>query len=62
VAAKVWKSSDAEPASWTAQGTNTYAPLQAAGRVGVSGFLPSAASAAAPLTISWHNLLVTDGS
>lgn len=60
VSAKVWKSVDPEPASWHQSATDSDPALQQAGSVGVFGFLPSAASAQAPVTVAWHDLGVVD--
>ncbi len=51
--AKVWKTGDAEPASWTTTKTDTTAALQVAGGVGVVSYLSgTATNAPVSLTIS----------
>ncbi|WP_255559633.1 PKD domain-containing protein [Mumia sp. zg.B17] len=56
VRAKVWKTGEAEPASWTASATDSTAALQAAGGVGVSGYLGGSATNA-PQALVYDNLL-----
>ncbi len=56
LSAKVWRSSDPEPAAWQRTATNTYAALQGPGSLGVFSFLPGSASAFAPVTVSFHDL------
>ncbi len=51
LAAKVWKDGTAEPATWTLQGTDTTAALQANGSVGLWLYL-SGSSTVAPMTLS----------
>ena len=58
VAAKVWKATDTEPAAWQRSATNTFAALQAPGRVGVFAYLP-AGTTNAPITVSFYNLVVS---
>lgn len=62
ISAKVWKSTDPEPADWQISRTNTFAGLQSAGSAGLWSFLPSAAAASAPWTVAFTNLSVTDAS
>jgi PKD repeat protein len=52
--AKVWPTGQAEPSGWTATKTDTTAALQAAGSIGVSGYLSG--SATSPVTTSFDNL------
>ncbi len=58
VSAKVWKVGDAEPAAWQKSASNTFAALQAPGRVGLSAYLP-AATTNAPITLSFYNLVAS---
>lgn len=46
VAAKVWRTSDTEPAAWQLSGTDTTAGMQAPGSVGIITYLSSAATSA----------------
>ena len=55
VSAKVWKASDTEP-DWQKTATNTFAALQAPGRVGLFAYLPSG-TPNAPVTVSFYNLV-----
>ena len=59
LSAKVWKSSDPEPAAWQRTGTDAFAELQQAGHFGVYTYLPGSASDRAPVTASWHSLQAT---
>ena len=62
VAVKVWKSTDTEPAAWQRSVTdNVVAALQAKGRVGVYGYLPSTATNG-PVNLSFSSITVTDPS
>jgi PKD repeat protein len=56
--AKVWNNAGAEPASWQVSATDTTAGLQAAGAVGVIGYL-SGSTTNAPTTLSFDALWVT---
>jgi hypothetical protein len=58
LAAKVWKASDAEPATWQVTATDTTAALQAAGTIGLSNSLSSGSSLAA-IVFRWDDLTVT---
>lgn len=60
VSAKVWRASQPEPTGWQRTGTNTFAGLQAPGRVGLFDYLPGTASGVAPVTVSWDDLTVTE--
>ncbi|GAB3997178.1 hypothetical protein GCM10028771_28490 [Nocardioides marmoraquaticus] len=60
VSAKVWRASDPEPSAWQRTGTDSGTGLQEAGTPGVFSYLPGAASASAPVTVSFHDLTVTD--
>ena len=55
--AKVWRAADTEPAAWLLSANHTEPLLQAAGQVGVVGYLTSTATNA-PLTISVDNIKV----
>lgn len=57
LSAKVWRASEAEPTAWQRTATDATAALQAAGRVGVFSYLPSAA-VNAPVTLAVHDLVV----
>jgi PKD repeat protein len=59
VSAKVWRASSPEPTAWQRTATDSAAGLQTRGRVGVFGYLPSAASGSSPVTLSFHQLVVT---
>lgn len=59
VSAKVWKASTAEPTAWQRTATDSFAAMQAAGRAGVFGYVPSAAGTNGAVTISWHQLTAT---
>ena len=54
---KVWNLANAEPAAWTLTRTDSSALLQAAGGVGVMGFV-SAASTSVPVTFTFDDFLV----
>jgi PKD repeat protein len=58
VRAKVWKTTQTEPASWQQSTTDTTAGLQAAGGVGLVGYL-SGSSTNFPIVVSFDDLLVT---
>lgn len=58
VAAKVWKTSDPEPAAWMRSATDTTADLQSAGHVAVYSYLPSGSSGS-PVRVSFESLRVT---
>ena len=58
ISAKLWKSSDAEPTGWTKTTTDSSDVLQAAGTVGLFGYLPVGA-ANAPVTIAFDKVTVT---
>ncbi len=60
--AKVWKSSESEPAAWQITRTDTTAANQAPGSVGVFTWLPSSAGAFAPVVTSFHSIVVVDPS
>jgi hypothetical protein len=60
VSAKVWRASQPEPTGWQRTGTNSFAALQGPGHVGVFDYLPGSASAQAPVTVSWDDVLVTE--
>jgi PKD repeat protein len=55
--AKVWASGTAEPAAWTVSANDTTASLQAAGSVGVIGYLSGSATNA-PVVVSIDDLQV----
>lgn len=55
--AKVWRAGDAEPTAWTTSTTDPTAALQAAGGVGVYGYLSSSATAV-PVTAKFPQFLV----
>jgi len=57
VQAKVWPTGQAEPSAWTATTTDTTAALQAAGSIGVQGYLSGSATSA--VTTSFSNLSAT---
>jgi len=59
VSAKVWKTLDAEPSAWQRTTTDSFAAMQAAGRVGVFGYLPSG-TVNTPVTLSFHQVRVAD--
>lgn len=59
VRAKVWRSSDAEPAAWQLSGTDTTSALQTAGSVGLSTYL-GGASPTPTATMSLRSLVVVD--
>lgn len=52
--AKVWKAGSAEPMTWQASGTDFTAALQAAGSVGISGYL-SGSAINGPVTMSFDD-------
>jgi hypothetical protein len=54
VSAKVWRSGQAEPAGWLLTTTDATAELQAAGAVGVVGYLSGSATNA-PMTASFDD-------
>ncbi|WP_394289173.1 PKD domain-containing protein [Microbacterium sp.] len=56
--AKVWAASGAEPA-WQREATDSTAALQASGRIGVFGFLPSAVTND-PVTVSFDRIVAMD--
>lgn len=56
--AKVWPASGSEPA-WQREVTDTTAALQASGRIGVFGFLPSAVTND-PVTVSFDRIVAMD--
>lgn len=58
LSAKVWKSTDAEPASWQLTATDTTSALQAAGGIALSDTL-SSASTVPTMVFSWDDLTVT---
>jgi PKD repeat protein len=60
LAAKVWFDANTQPAGWTLQSTDNTAALQAAGGVGVEGYM-SASYTPTPATLSVDNLSVTSG-
>jgi hypothetical protein len=41
---KVWPAAEAEPAAWQTTGTDTFAPLQSPGAVGLTNYLSSSAT------------------
>jgi hypothetical protein len=55
VRARVWASGAAEPSTWQASGTDATAALQAAGAVGVVGYLSSNATNA-PVTVTFSSI------
>jgi Rax2 C-terminal beta propeller domain len=57
VGARVWKVGQTEPTGWQVSATDSTAGLQAAGSVGLSGFL-SGSSAATPVTLAYDGLRV----
>lgn len=58
LAAKVWKSTDPEPAAWQVTATDTTAGMQAAGTVGLMNTL-SSASTLGSMVFKWDDLSVT---
>lgn len=58
VRAKVWSSTQAEPAAWQVTATDSSAGLQSAGGVGLRAYL-SASATATPVTVRFDNFLVT---
>jgi hypothetical protein len=58
VRAKVWKSTQAEPASWQLSTTDASAGLQVAGGVGLVTYL-SGSSTNFPIVVSFDDLVVT---
>jgi hypothetical protein len=56
--AKVWPSTQAEPAAWQVTATDSTAGLQSAGGVGLRAYL-SASATATPVTVRFDNFLVT---
>lgn len=52
---KVWLGSASEPTTWTVSATDSYAGLQAAGAVGLSGYLSGGATNA-PVTLSVYDV------
>jgi PKD repeat protein len=61
VRAKIWKTTDPEPATWQRTTTDSFAALQASGRVGVFGYLSSSATNG-PVTVSFHQFAATDAN
>lgn len=59
VQAKVWKSTDTEPATWQLSATDTTAAMQTAGSVGVSAYL-GGASATPTALMALRSITVTD--
>ncbi|BDV29518.1 PDK repeat-containing protein [Microbacterium terricola] len=57
--AKVWAASATEPTTWQREATDATAVLQAAGRIGVFGFLPAAATND-PVTVSFDRIVAMD--
>ncbi len=57
VKAKVWKQSDAEPAAWQREGTNTLAALQAPGAVSVFAYVPNTTTGGG---VSFDSITVKD--
>jgi hypothetical protein len=53
--AKIWRATDPEPAAWLLSSTHSEPLLQAAGQVGLSGYLTSTATTV-PLTMSVDNI------
>lgn len=58
LSAKVWKSTDPEPAAWQVTATDSTAAMQAAGTIAVSNTV-SSASSVATTTFSWDEFTVT---
>jgi PKD repeat protein len=58
VAAKVWKSTNAEPTAWQRSATDTYAPLQKPGSIGTFVYLPGTTTNA-PITASFFSFQAT---
>jgi len=58
VNAKVWASTQPEPASWQATASDSASGLQSAGSVGLRAYL-SASATTTPVTVSFDNYLVT---
>jgi PKD repeat protein len=56
--AKVWPSTQAEPAAWQVTAADSTAGLQSAGGVGLRAYL-SASATATPVTVRFDNFLVT---
>ncbi|MFP3464345.1 PKD domain-containing protein [Leifsonia sp. SIMBA_070] len=56
--ARVWSSTQAEPAGWQVSATDSTAALQAAGAVGLRAYLSSAATNT-PVTVRFDNYLVS---
>lgn len=55
---RVWPDGSAEPTAWTVAQTESTAPRQVAGTVGLRGYVGSKATNA-PVTFSWDDLVVT---
>ncbi|MFG6492868.1 PKD domain-containing protein [Microbacterium sp. P03] len=63
LSAKIWKSSDAEPATWQLTRVDAAAAastLQASGSVGLFTWLPSSAAASNPVLVTFDNISVID--
>jgi PKD repeat protein len=59
VSVKVWKLGDPEPTAWARTVTDSFAALQAPGRIGVFSYLPSTTTNG-PVTLSFHQLTAND--
>ncbi|MCM3778117.1 PKD domain-containing protein [Microbacterium hydrocarbonoxydans] len=57
VKAKLWKQSDAEPATWQREGTNSLAALQAPGAISVFTYVPSTTAGGG---VSFDSITVKD--
>ena len=58
--ARLWQASQPEPTSWQASGSDSAASLQAAGGIGLLGYL-SSSSTNAPSPVTFDDLSVTEG-
>jgi PKD repeat protein len=61
ISGKIWKVGDTEPAAWQRTTTDATAAMQAKGRIGVLGYLPST-TANGPVTISFHQITANDAN
>ncbi len=59
ISAKLWKSTDAEPAAWQLTRSDSTAALQSAGSIGVSSYVPTSA-AAYPVKVSFTSIAAVD--
>jgi hypothetical protein len=59
--ARVWNTGQPEPGTWQASGSDSTAPLQAPGSIGLIGYLSSATNNA-PSPVTFDDLAVTEGN